>query len=252
MRRGSYLAALFVAAAAVGELRLEPGALRLALLLPALLYAPGAALLSLTTRAIGDAVDRAALASGLSLAVTSLAGILLVVLPTSYSTATHVALVLGGTSALVLLGLVRRGEPWGARRPDAGTVGAGALLVVALLVIGWVAIHPASGEGDTALSLLGPGGVPDDYPVSLTQGEEGAVFVEVVNRETRTASYRLVEVRDGSPGTAFDFNLSAGSSETRRFAIPAGEPGAHEVVWNLHLDGSVEPYRTVRLAFRSY
>lgn len=252
MRRGSYVAVFLVAAAAIGEIGIEPGALRLLLLLPALLFAPGAALLSLPARPFGDAIERAALAGGLSLAITSTAGLLLVVLPTAYSTMTHVALVLAGTIALVLLGVARLDVPRAVPRPSAGTLGAGALAIAAILIIGWVAVHPASGEGDTVLSLLGPRGVADDYPTNLTRGEEGVVFVEVVNRETRPAAYRLVEVRDGSLGTTSDFNLSSGGSETRRYVIPAGEPGAHAIVWNLHLDGSVEPYRSVRLAFRSY
>src|SRR3972149_5318976 len=73
-----------------------------------------------------------------------------------------------------------------------------AILIIAILgaigALGYVIATPRSGEGFTEFYILGLERKAENYPKELVVGQEGKVIVGIINREHKTASYR-VEVR---------------------------------------------------------
>jgi uncharacterized membrane protein len=64
-------------------------------------------------------------------------------------------------------------------------------IILAITVTVYVIVTPKEGEKFTEFYVLGPGGMAEEYPTNLTVGEEGEVFIGVVNHEYAAVTYQL-------------------------------------------------------------
>ena len=64
------------------------------------------------------------------------------------------------------------------------------VIFLTLLCIPFVLIPPLN-EISPIRIILGPGGMAEEYPTNLTVGEEGEVFIGVVNHEYAAVTYQL-------------------------------------------------------------
>ncbi len=71
------------------------------------------------------------------------------------------------------------------------------VIVVALASVVYIIINPSSGEKFTEFYILGSDGKAGNYPTNLTVGENGTVFIGIVNHEETSVGYQLV-VRYGN------------------------------------------------------
>lgn len=117
--------------------------------------------------------------------------------------------------------------------------------------------------GFTELYLLNESGEPADYPSNLSVGEEGAVWLVVVNRETGPVNYTIqiwlvtlgeafnevtgqnetVEIASVMP-SSFAVPLQAGADERIPYRFVIDEPGDYLLKFLLYTDPlSTDPYR---------
>jgi uncharacterized membrane protein len=87
------------------------------------------------------------------------------------------------------------------------------LIIIILLVIGalsaiYIIINPQPGEKFTEFYVLNEEGGAANYPVNLTMGEEGKLFMVVVNNEYQQVNYRVVAKLDNSTIYNDEFTLS--------------------------------------------
>ena len=187
--------------------------LRIVFGLPFVLFLPGYVLvLALFPKKEGmGGVERVALSFGLSIAVTSLIGLILNYTAwgiTLESTLYSIAAFIFVLSIMAWFRQKRLTEEerfsiefqltapgWGGGIWDKTL---SVILVVSILgalgTLGYVIAKPKVGERFTEFYILGMEGKAIDYPKELVVGEEGKVMVGIINREHETVSYRI-EVR---------------------------------------------------------
>ncbi|MFO8110192.1 MAG: DUF1616 domain-containing protein [Thermoplasmata archaeon] len=185
--------------------------LRPVLGLPFLLFFPGYALISsLFPEEQGlDHVERLALSFGLSIALTPLVGLLL-----NYVWNITLTSILTSLSVLILclcaLSYLRRISIPQEERFDVNinieqpnwseydtidkllAVGTVVLLISSVVLAAYIITTPRTGERFTDFYVLGPGGMADDYPTSLSINQSGHVILGTVNREHRDMDYHMV------------------------------------------------------------
>lgn len=66
------------------------------------------------------------------------------------------------------------------------------VIIVALASVVYIIINPSSGEKFTEFYILGSDGKAGNYPTNLTVGENGTVFIGIVNHEETSVGYELV------------------------------------------------------------
>jgi len=183
--------------------------------LPFLLFFPGYALISaLFPEDEGlDHIERIALSFGLSIALTPLVGLLL-----NYVWSITLTAILVSLSTLILalcaLAYLRRIDIPIEERFDVNikidppnwseydtidrllVLGTVILLISSAVLAAYIVVTPRTGERFTEYYILGPGGVADDYPTTLSVNRSGHVILGTVNREHRDMDY-LMAVRAG-------------------------------------------------------
>ena len=184
--------------------------------LPLVLFLPGYALIAalFPRKDDLDGIERIALSFGLSIAITPLLGLGLNYTPFGIRLTPILIVLSVFTISLAISTWVRRSR---IREGDRFVVDFGALfksikdsfkttdskadkiltailiisIVLALSVTVYVIAVPKEGEKFTEFYVLGPGGMAEDYPTNLTVGEEGEVFIGVVNHEYAAVTYQL-------------------------------------------------------------
>lgn len=190
-------------------------ALRIILGLPFILFLPGYTLIAaLFPKKSGlDAIERAALSFGLSIAVVPLIGLVLNYTPWGirlYPILVSLTVFIAAMSAIAWYRRRRLPEqeklnlilnlslPRQENRLDK------ALSIVLILAIvgaigtlGYVIASPRVGERFTEFYVLGPEGKAEGYPTELTVGEEGRVILGITNREHEIMGYEIKIKIDG-------------------------------------------------------
>ena len=161
-----------------------------------------------------DGIERIALSFGLSIAITPLLGLGLNYTPFGIRLTPILIVLSVFTIALAIGAYVRRSripeedrfgvdfgaafkavkEPFKATDTKINRILSVVLIisiVLALSVTVYVIITPKEGEKFTEFYVLGPGGMAEEYPTNLTVGEEGEVFIGVVNHEYAAVTYQL-------------------------------------------------------------
>jgi len=87
------------------------------------------------------------------------------------------------------------------------------LIIIILIAIGvlsaiYIIINPQPSEKFTEFYVLNAEGQAGNYPVNLTTGEEGKLFMVVVNNEYQPVNYRVVAKLDNSTIYNEEFTLS--------------------------------------------
>jgi len=178
--------------------------------LPFLLFLPGYVLISFLFPEDGslDHIERIALSFGLSVAITSLIGLLLnfIYKISMVSTLYSISLFIYTFSLFAYLN--RRSIPaeelytieFEINQPDwenydwidkALVIATVVLLIASGGLAYRIATTPRTGERFTEFGILGEGGMADDYPTNLTVNESGRFSVVVINREYETVNYTL-------------------------------------------------------------
>jgi len=242
------------------------------------LFGPGYALMSVLfpRKDALDAVERTALAGGLSLAVGGVSGFLLTFSPWGLSLqSVLVVQVLFSLGCLVLVwarqwhraGSQEMGEDsagaawsgrwqqwWGGqeRALQWATVVLAALVLTGAVALGWCLMVPTADPPMTEFYILNSDGLAGDYPATIVPGQPLPVQFGVVNREAGASSYEVRaemagDLLDGAgpivlrPGETWLGELRLALSGDAAVAGP--EAGAVEFV--LARDG--QPYRSLHL-----
>ena len=251
----------------------EISPLRIILGLPLVLFLPGYSLIAtlFPRKDDLDGIERVALSFGLSIAITPLSGLALNYTPFGIRLTPILIVLSVFTISLAIGAWVRRSKiPEG----DRFAVDFGALyksikdsfkttdskadkiltailiisIVLALSVTVYVIVTPKEGEKFTEFYVLGPGGKAEDYPTNLTVGEEGEVFIGVVNHEYTNTSYQLEVMLNGELIDEKSFDLvhnETGESPFTFRATKAGEDQKLEFL--LYKEGVKEVYRSLHL-----
>jgi uncharacterized membrane protein len=190
------------------------GTLRITLGLLFMVFFPGYTLLSALFPRSGDLgwAERVALSFGISIAVISCIGLILLVVPWGvlfYPSAISLALFIFITAAIayyrqknlpkderISFSFKIRFSRWASLgKPDkALTI---FLLLAAMAVLGcfgYAVAIPKQGEKFTEFYILGPQGTADEYPREAVTGEPVYLMMGIINREQQPISYRL-EIR---------------------------------------------------------
>ena len=194
----------------------EISPVRIILGLPLVLFLPGYALIAalFIRKDDLDGIERIALSFGLSIAISPLLGLALNYTPFGIRLTPILIVLSVFTIALAIGAWVRRSR---IREADRFWVDFGVLfktvkesfkttdskadkiltavliisIVLALSVTVYVIVVPKEGEKFTEFYVLGPGCMAEEYPTNLTVGEEGEVFIGVVNHEYAAVTYQL-------------------------------------------------------------
>ena len=193
------------------------GALRIILSLLFVLFSPGYGLLSalFPKRGILGGIERVALSFGLSIAITTLIGLLLNYTPwgiSLYPIIISVTLFIVITSAIawyrlwilppaerfsvsVSISMPRWGKMWSSDKTLYGC------LVFAILVamgsLGYVIATPKQGDKFTEFYILSVDGKAENYPEQVVLEEPVEIIIGIVNHEYQVLSYRIDIVIDG-------------------------------------------------------
>jgi len=156
-----------------------------------------------------DNLERLALSFGLSIAIVPLIGLGLNYTPWGIRLIPILVSLTLFNVGLAVLAMYRRSrafEPWipwvtlddikrelewesSSKLDRALTV----ILIVSIIAsvgtLGYVITHPKPAEPFTEFYILGPDGKADNYPTSLTVGENGTVIIGIVNHEHRNVTY---------------------------------------------------------------
>lgn len=259
-------AALAWALAAVGVALLVPlEALRLALVLPFVLFLPGYSLTAALYPHRHDLspVERLALSLGLSLAMVPLVGLALCYSPWGIRLQPLLGALCGLVALLLVAALFRRwslgtGEAFAIRLPrldgslPALAAGAALLLFTGAGIAGAVYVARAWREPAEAFSefyVLGPDGTVGAYPREVEMASSVDLILGVVNQEGQRTTYRLEGELDGEePVQIGPFGLGEGERWQKRVKVPVGAAGSNRrVEFVLYRDGESEPYRRLHL-----
>ncbi len=82
------------------------------------------------------------------------------------------------------------------------------LIVIGVLSVTYIIINPQPSEKFTEFYVLNAEGQAGNYPVNLTTGEAGKIFMVVVNHEYQQVDYLLVVKLDNSTIYNEEFALS--------------------------------------------
>ncbi len=240
------------------------GALRIALSLPFILFFPGYALLSslFPRRDSLSGTARIALGVGLSIAVTSLIGLILNYTP--FGIRLYPVLVL-----ITLFILVTSGIAWYRQRrlppeecfsvtlnislPRWGKMGSldkvlSVSLVVAILVslgsLGYVIAIPKEGDKFSEFYILNIDGKAENYPEEITLGESAELIIGVVNHEYEAASYRIEVEINGNEVEQINAPRLAHEEKWERIVrfTPRSDGLNQKVSFWLYKNGATEPY----------
>ena len=240
------------------------GALRIALSLPFILFFPGYALLSslFPRRDSLSGTARIALGVGLSIAVTSLIGLILNYTP--FGIRLYPVLVL-----ITLFILVTSGIAWYRQRrlppeecfsvtlnislPRWGKMGGldkvlSVSLVVAILVslgsLGYVIAIPKEGDKFSEFYILNIDGKAENYPEEITLGESAELIIGVVNHEYEAASYRIEVEINGNEVEQINAPRLAHEEKWERIVrfTPRSDGLNQKVSFWLYKNGATEPY----------
>jgi uncharacterized membrane protein len=87
-----------------------------------------------------------------------------------------------------------------------------------------------------------------DYPTNLTSGENGSLFIGIVNHENRKVSYHLVVTVDGIVQLDELVTLNNQQSLDIPFNFTAGNPGKGEIDFMLYkMPDNSNIYRSLHL-----
>jgi uncharacterized membrane protein len=121
-------------------------------------------------------------------------------------------------------------------------------IVLALSVTVYVIVTPKEGEKFTEFYVLGPGGKAEDYPTNLTVGEEGEVFIGVVNHEYAAVTYQLELKVNGGVIDQKSIVLTHNETWESPFTFRATKAGDDQKLeFLLYKEGVKEVYRSLHL-----
>jgi len=245
------------------------GAVRIALGLPFVLFAPGYTLVAALFPARDDlnGIERIALSFGLSIAVVPLLGLILNYTPWGIRLYPILLALFVFMILMSVVAIYRRNKLSVEERYrvslNVETIGWGSLsrldkvLSVALVgaimfAIGsfyYVAATPKAGEKFTEFYILGPDGKAEGYPWHMKTGEEKEVILGTVNHEYRPVSYTIEVRMDGYVKMRRGpFELNNGEKKEEPVSFSAYEPHENmKVEFLLFKDGESDPYRSLQL-----
>ena len=248
-------------------LELSPVAVRVWLGLAFVLFFPGYSLVAalFPRRSDLNSAERLALSFALSLALVPLVGLLLNFSPWRVSLWPVLICVGLVIAACTFAAAVQRlvlppGEAFladirlgfGPLRPGRVLFATSALIVASLVALAAaVYLEFSAGRQDeefTEFYLLGSGGKLEDYPRSVSAGEEASVVIGLTNREGRSATYRIDSATDDASATLLSLSLADGERKEFSLGIRLTKPGERQRMdFLLFKDGDAAPYRSLRM-----
>ncbi len=244
-------------------------AARIIIGLPFVLFFPGYTLAAALFPRKDDleAIERAALSLGLSIAVVPLIGLALNYSPWGIRLNPILVFVTLFISLAAAAAFVRR-RPlpddeafgvainiqlprWSQVRLVDRLLAVG--MVIALVALGvtayFVATSRGSSESFTEFYVLGPGGKAEAYPTLMKVGENATVILGVINQEGEDTTYQVAVRIDGENMDSIG-NLSLADDERweeRVAIVPTHAGDDQKVEFLLYKDGGSEPYRSLHL-----
>ncbi len=243
------------ALALVGVLWPAAGPLRV-LSLPVVLLSPGYALWAFLDSQfeVLDWSERLAIGFGVSVAVSTLAMLLLNYTNWGVTAVSAVSALAVATAALSAGVAVRRLGRFGAfvaanaQRPSGRRFQWStslALLLITLSLVAGAAVYrqlPASGfpERYTEFYLLGPEGAAQDYPAAVVLGSSATATIGIVNHQGRESTF-TVDIQDDTRllTEAGPIRLRNNERWEHTVAFKPSEPGVRRVQFVLKSDGHV-------------
>jgi uncharacterized membrane protein len=124
--------------------------------------------------------------------------------------------------------------------------------IIAMILIGglfvYIASAPKIGEPFTEFYVLGVNGELTNYPVNLTLGDKGVVIIGVTNHEYQTVNYTItVSLNNQTIQTIDNIRLSNEMNWTQNCNFTPKDSGKSSLDLTLYKEGSLEPYRTLKL-----
>jgi uncharacterized membrane protein len=144
------------------------------------------------------------------------------------------------------------------------SVGIVIVIIAAFSVLYYVAVTPAEGVKFTQLYILNDNEIADNYPTTLTIGENATVRVGVICNEWRTVNYTVVAgIENATQIIYYDdwshtftltndtgigryISLDHENKFEQDFNVRFNEPGRYKLMWQLYMDGK-ETDREVHL-----
>ncbi|MEN6330114.1 MAG: DUF1616 domain-containing protein [Methanobacterium sp.] len=123
------------------------------------------------------------------------------------------------------------------------------LIIILLLVIGalsavYIIVNPQPSEKFTEFYVLNAEGQAGNYPVNLTTGEVGKIFLVVVNHENQEVNYLLVVKLDNSTIYNEEFSLSDNEKKETPLEFEAKTSGSQKLEMFLYkLPDTAKAYR---------
>ena len=233
------------------------------------LFLPGHVVLAaiLPRKAAMRSFERAAFSCIVSIALLSLDGLILVLLPwgiTIESILYTLSFLVLGVSVAAWLRSRRLPEPerlgvevrMGWPRWTGSTLDRTISVILAVLILGvaalagYVAAHPETSQGFTDFYVLGADGRTASYPERVVVGSEVNVTVGIINREHEPAVYRVVVlIGDAQASGTAPIALAHDKRWEQLVAFTPQVVGERKAVeFLLFKDGDTEPYlRPLRL-----
>jgi uncharacterized membrane protein len=234
---------------------------RLALVLVYIFFVPGYCLTSALLSRASDLsrTERAALSTGLSIALIPILALILDALP--WGIAQGPILIVLGLASAIFAGAalaqraLRPAEPPAAPmqrlgRRELGSIGL--LLVAALLsslILGLVRSAPPADSQITEFYALGDEGLAEGYPRKALVGQPLSLSLGITNREGAPMRYRIV-LRDGAQQLRElgPIELASGASWQEATDVAMTAVGAsRQLEMLLFIEGRAEPYRRLAL-----
>lgn len=246
---------------------LSPGFLRAVLVVPYLLFFPGYALMSaiFVREEEITGVERVALSVGLSFVIVVLMGVILNYTVWGIRMEPVVYTVTGFVFFASVIAWSRRSRlvpserfaiainlSW-LGRASAGGMGLTVVLLIAILgslcYLAYLAFTPKTGETFSEFYILGQPGISAGYPEELTVGEEGRIFVGIVNHEEREVRYSIrVSSDDSETVLAGPLILADGADWEGEVSFSAASPGEDKKFeFTLYRDGEDASYKKLHL-----